>query len=361
LAAGNREAILQLIESRADIEGRFSSIRRLGTAGGDGKFSLVFTAADSGSKKVVALKVYNPERAGETYRVESFRREADLLGRLAGQPDIVRIVAPASQFTVTTATPQGFAFHQQLDYYAVELADGNALTAITNASWKPVELLGVFGTMCRAVQRIHAQKIAHRDLKPENFLVMRDGTVRLGDFGAAALVDGSAPRLLASYALWQLGDPRYAPPEIIASLHDEDPAIALTADVYALGAILFELFTGQVLGLQVFDVAFWNRLAQPMAVVARAKRQATFDQFVDQIVAAQPLPSMRAYGASVPPSIVDKLDRLYQAMSHLDYRKRLTDFSRVFNEVAACAIILRKEDAYRRWRLLRERRRKSNA
>ena len=353
MAAGNREAILRLIESRADIGGRFTAILRLGADGGEGNFSLVFSALDSTTNRTVALKVFNPERAGETYRVESFRREADLLQRFAGQRDIVHLVCPASHFSVVLMTAQGFAFTQNLEYYAVDLADGDALAAITNGAWKPLELLSVFAAMCRAVQRIHAQQVAHRDLKPENFLVMKDGSVRLGDFGAAAIVN-VGPRLLSSYALSQIGDPRYAAPEIVAALHDDIPAIALGADIYSLGAILFELFTGQILGLQVFDAAFWNRLAQPMAAVAPAARQAVFDQFVDQIVAAQPLPSLRAYNTCAPSSILDRLDRLYQAMAHLDYRKRLRDYDRVFHEIRACTIILRNQDAYRRWKAMRQ-------
>lgn len=320
----------------------------------------MFTATDATDGSTVALKVYNPERSGDTYRVESFRRESVLLSQLSGQKDIVQIVSPGSQFTLSFPTPQGFVFSQQLEYYALELAEGDALGAITNSSWTSAQSLRAFAAMCRAVQRVHSNNIAHRDLKPENFFLMSDGAVRLGDFGAAAPVRGAASssRLLTSYALWQLGDPRYAAPEVIASLHDDAAAISLLSDIYSLGAILFELFTGQVLGLQVFDAGFWARLAVPMAVVPRGNRQAVFDLVVDQIVASQPLPSLTAYGRVVPPSIANKLDRLYRAMAHLDYRRRLADFSSIFNEINACSLILKNEAAYLRWKAQRARRRK---
>jgi serine/threonine protein kinase len=357
-ASSSRDAFLQIVEQRPDIGGRFRNLRRIGAAGGNGNFSLVFTAEDSNSGDNVAVKVYNPEWLGDSYRLECFRREAALLEQLAGQPDIVRLAAPASHFTEMLTASLGLAVPLQFNYYAVEPAGGDVLQGIAGNSWTPSELLVVFRTMCRAVQRIHGKRIAHRDVKPDNFLVMKNGAIKLSDFGAAALVDGSAPRMLASYT-FQPGDRRYAAPEMIACLHDGIPEIAFAGDIYSLGAVLFELFTGQNLGVHVFDVAFWDGLAQAMTAVPRAKRRSIFEHFIDQMVVGRPLPSLRDYGGVVPMSIVDRLDRLYQGMAHLDYRTRLLDFSRIFSDVNACAIILRKEEAYRRWKTMRDQRRKT--
>jgi serine/threonine protein kinase len=351
----DREALLKFIEARSDIEGRFTKLRRVGKVGGGGNFSLVFTAVDGQTPKTVALKVFHPQRLGETYRLESFRREARLLGNLSGQSDIVTLVAPVSSFDVTFTAP-GISMTQQWWYYAVEYASTNALECITNSAWDSLDCLDAFVAMCRSVQRIHRQRIAHRDLKPENFLLVDGRGLCLSDFGAACEVD-SHLRLLPSYTLVEVGDPRYAAPEIIAGLHDDDPSIALYADIYALGAILFELFTGSVLGLQVLDPILLDALAQGMAPVPKGDRAAVFGPLAEQIAAARPLPSIQTYNPSAPAAIADRLNRLYQAMAHLDYRRRLTDFSRIFNELRACRIILRKEDAYRRWKVERERRR----
>jgi serine/threonine protein kinase len=348
--SSGREPYFQIVEKRLDIKGRFTNMRRVGA----GHFSLVFTADDAQSGDVVALKVFNPE-IGEPYRLECFRREAALLGSLSGQPDVIRLAAPIDQFTEMLTTSQGLPVPMQFHYYALELAESDVLASIANECWNPLELLSAFRAMCRAVQRIHCKRITHRDLKPENFLITANREVRLGDFGAASLVDGNAPRILSSYDIYP-GDRRYTAPEMIALLHDENPAIAFKADIYSLGAILFELFTGQILGLLVFDAPFWNGLAGAMAAVSRAKRGLVFDQFVDQIVAGKPLPSLRDYGADVPGPIVDRLDRLYQSMAHLDYRKRLVDFGRIFNEINVCTIILRKERSYQHWRAIRQQR-----
>ena len=94
--------------------------------------------------------------------------------------------------------------------------------------------------MCKAVQRIHKAKIVHRDIKPGNFLVMRDGTIRLSDFGTARLIEDSSKPILDDYAGWPPGDIRYTAPEIISSLHDVTPHFAFKGDIFSLGATLFE-------------------------------------------------------------------------------------------------------------------------
>jgi len=76
------------------------------------------------------------------------------------------------------------------------------------------------------------------------------------------------------------------------------------------------------------------------------ERQA-FDHAVDQLVALHPLPPIGRYAASVPGSIAPRLDRLYVALAHLDYRERLQNFDSIFNEISSCLIVLRNETARR--------------
>src|ERR1700690_738151 len=76
----DREALLQIIERRPEIAGRFTNLQRIGSAGGDGHFSLIVTADDSVSGKRVALKFYNPFKRLDpdaSYRFGCFSREAD--------------------------------------------------------------------------------------------------------------------------------------------------------------------------------------------------------------------------------------------------------------------------------------------
>ena len=82
---GDPEPFLKLIEGKGDLSGRFTDIERFGASGGGGSFSLMFRATDSQTGQI-ALKFFDP-RETDPYRLESFKREIDLLGTLNGQPD----------------------------------------------------------------------------------------------------------------------------------------------------------------------------------------------------------------------------------------------------------------------------------
>src|SRR5215472_14943214 len=100
--------------------------------------------------------------------------------------------------------------------------------------------LRLFLRVCEAVSYAHRALVVHRDLKPNNILVSGEGIPKLLDFGVAKLLDpGADPRLTStSFAMVPL-TPAYASPEQVRGL-----SISPVVDVYALGAILFELLTG---------------------------------------------------------------------------------------------------------------------
>jgi len=352
-----RESLLALIEGRGPIDERFEQLRRLGPRGGDGNFSLVFTAVDRVSGRPVALKFFDPFRImQEPYRWECFKREGEILVNLGSPPDIIGCVAPRSEFTETLRTEGGFTFPLTMSYIALEKAESTAAQLFAGDACGPVDRLLFFRAMCRGVQRLHSKAIAHRDLKPHNFLVMADNSLRLSDLGTACLLDGRARRLQADYD-FHPGDYRYAAPEVIACLHDEDPRLAFGADMFALGAILFEIFAGAVLTLQVFDDELLAVLLQVPALAAKGHRRELYDRAVATLGDAHPLPSTRDYGPATPRSICDRLDGLYRSLAALDYRARLVDFDRVFNQIETCLLILRNDLQYRRWREQRQRRR----
>jgi len=94
------EGLLQIIEQRAEIDGRFTDICRLGANGGGGYFSLMFTAYDQQTGRRVAIKIFNPDKV-DSYRMACFEREVEILEQLAGQPDIIGWVGRRSTFTET--------------------------------------------------------------------------------------------------------------------------------------------------------------------------------------------------------------------------------------------------------------------
>jgi serine/threonine protein kinase len=356
----NREAFLRLAEARRDVGGRFVGLRRVGTNGGDGVFSLVFSASDKQTNRLVAIKVFALDRSNETYRYECFCREARLLEQLVGLPHILGWVSGRDEFVERVQTSGGISFDLQFSFYVVELASTDVGAIIRAGSWNAERKLIAFREMCKAIQRIHRLEIVHRDIKPSNFLLMESGEVKLSDFGAARKIDGTEAALVADYQAAP-GDTRYTSPEMHALLHDDDVTICRKGDVFALGATLFELFSGVLLGVQLFDASFVQDLARSMSAINKRERKRTYLQFVQNLDAGHPLPSISSYGGDIPVSIRDLVDGLYKAMAALDYRRRLCDFETIFLKIEQCLLVLRNEEKVKRWRQRKEQYRRNYA
>lgn len=345
------QKLLEMIETQPKVGGRFVNLRRLGSDGGRGAFSLTFEAEDANEKKKVELKFLHPfER--EEYRRQCFKREPEMLAKAVGQKDIIQLISPRGEFSCILQ-PHGFEI--PFEYYVLELATSDLGTAIEAGEMDAREILLRFRTMCRAVQRVHSLGMAHRDVKPANFLVMADGSIRISDFGTARLVGNGSTGLIKDYAGFPPGDLGYTAPEILASLHDEDPKIAIGADIFSLGACLFEMFSGVPLGVQIFDQAFQEDLLQAMASVRRGDRKRIYDQFVGGIANSRHLPTLAAFSPTMPSCIIQVVDELYRPMASLDYRQRIRDFEMVFLRISRATLILNNEQKVRQWRQRRMR------
>jgi serine/threonine protein kinase len=285
-AKSQRDALLQTIEQKPHLNDRFEKMQRIDPDGGCGQFSLVVRARDRHSGRGVALKFFDPVKRSDTYRWECFKREAQLLPTFSGKPDILQCLCPMKEFQEGFQHPvTGLVFYVDFAYYAVELAEYDVNTAIITKRWSVDKKLKYFRAMCRAVQRIHQELMAHRDLKPGNFLITSDGELRLSDFGAARIISGSNNGIMPSYS-FPPGDLGYVSPEMVAALHDADPRFAFAGDIYALGAILFELFTGSRLNLHVIDRSTLATLNKAMSAVPTAQRIETYNGFVGSFAAA---------------------------------------------------------------------------
>ena len=348
-----REALLQILEERSVIGGRFVNIRRVGNPRGVGAFSALVAADDRVSMKRVAVKVCLP--TVDSYRNACFDREADLLNSLRGEPDIIQMIAEKAEFTEPLTTQGGSSLPFRFQYYALELACCDVGDIIACGAWTAEESLLAFRAMCRSVQRIHSRGIAHRDLTPSNFLIMSDGATKLSDFGTARRLNHHSASLLENYH-GPPGDRRYCAPEMLACLHNEAPGISIRADIFSLGAILFELFSGTNLGLHLFGRQFWHDIAEVMLAVEPQQRHKIYDQIVASIANSRPLPSVASFGSSVPGCVRDRIDDLYQYLATIDYRRRPIRFDRTFNKLNTCLLILRNEAKYRRWSAMKRQR-----
>jgi serine/threonine protein kinase len=210
------------------IDGRYRVEELIGE-GGMGK---VYLAEHVEIGKRVAVKVLHPSYSRLPDLVERFRREARAASKI-GHPHIVDV-------TDSGTTEDGAV------YFVMEYLEGVELGAVIEreGALEASRAIRIGSQICRALSAAHAQSIIHRDLKPENiFLINRDGAadfVKVLDFGIAKTTEAeqARERKLTSPGM-AMGTPEYMSPEQAAGR-----AADARCDVYALGAILYEMLTG---------------------------------------------------------------------------------------------------------------------
>ena len=328
---------------------RFSQIVRMGTLGGNGQFSLMFTATDTRTGQKIALKFFHPEKRNDPYRFASFKREDELLQSLQDDPAIIDSVCGIDEFIDGFDTGFGVRFSVPFAYYAMELAASDLAAVLAYGPFEAATCLKLFKSVCLAVHHLQLRQIVHRDLKPTNVLVMANRTLKLSDLGTSRSLDPSALALLPDYGTFWPGDTRYAAPEMLAGLFAENPNLAMGADFYSLGAILFEMFAGTALFGQVFTPSFAADLFGPMSLVKGSKRRPIFDSFVSGLAASHPLPSLSLLNDQIPRSIRSRVDELYRHLACLDYRNRLCNFAEIFRQIHICLTVIANETIYQRW------------
>jgi serine/threonine protein kinase len=219
-----------------EIGGRYRILAKLG----EGGMGAVYRGEQISLKRKVAIKLLRPELSADPALVRRFNTEAELAARLS-HPNTVNI----------------YDFGQEPDgtlFIAMELVDGRSLRQVLTAegALPPGRALAIAQQLAASLGDAHGRGIVHRDLKPDNVMLSERGkdrdVVRVLDFGIAKLrEDGraTAQALQGGNALTQAGDlvgtPQYMAPEQIRG-----EAVDGRTDVYALGAMLYEMLTGRL-------------------------------------------------------------------------------------------------------------------
>jgi serine/threonine protein kinase len=220
---------------------------------GRGGMGVVYKARQIALHRLVALKMHRASAHATESELARFRAEAEAVARLQ-HPNIVQIFEVGQ--------------HDGLPYFSLEFCDGGSLAArVHGRPLPPREAAALVETLARAVHAAHERGIVHRDLKPANILLARTGpgapdqtdaarevspagaleryTLKITDFGVAKQFRG-APEADGPAGLTEsglvVGTPSYMAPEQARS---QRQAIGPAADVYALGAILYECLTGR--------------------------------------------------------------------------------------------------------------------
>jgi len=199
-------------EEIADKFPQFEIVECLGRGG----MGVVYKARQKSLDRWVAIKVLAPERVHEERFAEHFEREAKTLAKMS-HPNIVTVFDHGET--------------SGLFYIVMEYVDGvNLRDLLREGKMEPEQALAIVPPICEALEYAHDKGVVHRDIKPENLLLDREGRVKIADFGIASLVGAPGEKS---------GTPPYMAPE------QEQGVVDRRADIYALGAVLYEMLTGE--------------------------------------------------------------------------------------------------------------------
>jgi tetratricopeptide (TPR) repeat protein len=192
---------------------------------GHGGMGVVYRALQTELKRIVAIKMIHSSALADPLAQQRFLGEARAIARLQ-HPNIVGLFEIGK--------------HEGVPYFVLEYVPGGSLAALIKGQPQPPrQAAELMVKLARAVQAAHAQGVVHRDLKPLNVLLAADGEPKITDFGLAKLVQEPGPRTRTGEIV---GTPYYMAPE---QVDQRAPGIGPLTDVYALGAMLYELLTGR--------------------------------------------------------------------------------------------------------------------
>jgi tetratricopeptide (TPR) repeat protein len=228
-----------------------------------GGMGVVYHARQVSLNRPVALKMVLAGHLATPEHLQRFRTEAEAAARL-DHPNIVPI------YEIGT--------HEGQHYYSMKFIEGmNLAQKISDFGFQVSDFRGgakLVAAVARAVHYAHQRGILHRDLKPTNILIDAQGEPHITDFGLAKIMEGNGTITLTTGIV---GTPGYMPPEQGTG---GPKAITVGADVYSLGAILYELLTGRPpfkasTPLETMRQAIEQEPVRPSLVAADVRRRKT--------------------------------------------------------------------------------------
>ncbi len=219
-SAGHGESVPRRTKMLGDF-GDYELLEEVGR-GGQG---VVYRARQKSLNRTVALKVIGLGHWATEVHLKRFRREAEAAASLE-HPCIVPIYEVGE--------------HDGSCYFSMKLVEGGQLDEVVRSEPIPLRCaVELIAKVARTVHYAHEHGILHRDIKPGNILVDQKGEPHLTDFGLARLVETEST---VTRTMEVLGTPSYMAPEQAVG---NNAALAAETDVYGLGAVLYQLLTGQ--------------------------------------------------------------------------------------------------------------------
>ena len=192
---------------------------------GMGGMGIVYRAVQKQPRRMVAIKMMRFDLAHDHERLARFHAEVNAIVRLQ-HPNVVNLYE--------------FGVHNKRPYFTMEYVEGGSLDqSLATGDLSFEATARIFSVLSRALHDAHGRGVVHRDLKPANILLASDGTPKIADFGLAKLAHGSPANTRCGVVM---GTPGYMAPEQA----EGDDSIGPAADIYAVGATLFQCLTGRL-------------------------------------------------------------------------------------------------------------------
>jgi serine/threonine protein kinase len=250
---------------------------------GVGGMGVVALAHDERLDRRVAIKLIKPELFAFPEMRTFFDNEARAMARVS-HPNVVHVYA--------------FGEHGSVPYFVMEYVEGRSVEHWLRSRPEGTppdinEAVRILDQACQGASAIHASQTVHRDIKPSNLLLEDGGRVRVGDLGVARILES------VESANVVVGSALYMAPE--AALAEEGADLADRRDIYALGCLAYELFTGRppFLGATDMNVLSQHVLQDPAPPSThRADLPKGYDQIILRALAKDPhrrYPSVEAF------------------------------------------------------------------
>ena len=203
------------------LDNRYEIMEQIGMGG----MARVFRALDHRLNRQVAVKILREDLAEDAELRRRFHEESQAVAMLS-HPNIVAV------YDVSRSS--------DVEYIVMELIDGITLKQYmqkkgNKLNWR--EALHFITQIVKALGHAHSRGIIHRDIKPHNIMVLRDGSVKVADFGIARVASGGHSTLTQE----ALGSVHYISPEQARGSH-----IDARSDLYSAGVVLYEMITGRL-------------------------------------------------------------------------------------------------------------------
>ena len=264
------------------IDGRYKLERLIG----DGGSAVVFLADDTLIGREVAIKILNGDDESAV-NTRSFVTEIQAVSVLS-HPNIVNVY--------------DVAVNEDVKYIVMEYVDGITLRQYMNQNqnFDTEEIISCAAQVLSALEEAHAKKIVHRDIKPQNIMLLRDGTIKVTDFGIAMLPTGDEMSMEGR----AVGTVYYISPE-----QAKGKPVDERSDIYSLGVLMYEMATGKLPfdGKNPSDVAM-----KQITDIPRRPREINPDipKGLEQIIlmAMEKDPDARFQSATAMKKALEKLD-----------------------------------------------------